>query len=75
MSKNKRDLVDVLGIADGELAKIVGGATAVPSDGGVGGPSVTPIAKSTLPGGGQTGDPTAASFEYGDELEDSVAVG
>lgn len=28
-----------------------------------------PIARTTLPGGGQKGDTTVASFEYGDELE------
>lgn len=30
---------------------------------------VTPVVRTTLPGGGQSGDATAASFEYGDELE------
>jgi hypothetical protein len=31
-------------------------------------------AKTTLPGGGKTGDATAASSEYDDELEDTTAV-
>jgi hypothetical protein len=30
-------------------------------------------AKTTLPGGGKTGDATAASNEYSDELEDTTA--
>lgn len=66
MRKNKRDLVDVLSVADADLAAITGG-TKSPV-----GPAL-PVAKSTLPGGG-AGDPTAWSAEYGDELEDAVAV-
>jgi hypothetical protein len=58
-SRNK-DLASVFGIEDAVMRNVAGGAT---------------IIRTTLPGGGQPGDPTAASFEYNDELEDTVTSG
>ena len=69
-----QDLVDVLELSDDELKGVTGGLAAVQtvSSNRLQLRSFTRVsAGTTLPGGG-SGDPTAASFEYSDELEDGA---
>jgi len=63
-SRRNKDLASLFAIEDEALQRVAAaqGANAVV------------IQKTTLPGGGQPGDPTAASFEYNDELESSVGT-
>lgn len=63
-SRRNKDLASLFEIEDAALQRVAAaeGANAVV------------IQKTTLPGGGQPGDPTAASFEYNDELESSTGT-
>ena len=58
-SRNK-DLASRFAVEDAVLRGVAGNAA---------------VGTTTLPGGGQPGDPTAISREYNDELEGSIGVG
>jgi len=66
-SRRNKDLASLFAIEDEALQRVAAahGASSLPG---------IVVQKTTLPGGGQPGDPTAASFEYNDELESSVGT-